>query len=138
VSRVVAVQVSYCCVHVLSLVGCGGDVAYLGIEARLVSGSDRRAEAYETLLRPGERALDQRVRSIDFAVVDEAAVDRRVCAVADVDEALVQFRPLVVAGLALLGNRRPNAGRVPGRGYRCGGAIPAGRVCPFVSGRPIA
>jgi len=77
-------------------------VAYLGIEARLVSGRIAGREAYETLLRPG-RALDQRVRSVDFAVVGEAAVDRRVCAVADVDEALVQFRPLVVAGLACCG-----------------------------------
>jgi len=108
-----AVQVVYCCVHGLSLVGCGGYVPDLGIEARLVVRPDGRAEPNQALVRTGQRALDERVLTVDFAVVDEAAVDGGVVALAEVDEALVELGALVVAGLPLLGNGRANAGGVP-------------------------
>jgi hypothetical protein len=111
--RVLAVQVVNCCVHWLSLVGCGRDVPNLGIEARLFFRPDRGPEPEQATFGARQRALDQRVGAVDFAVVDEPAVDGGVLVVAGRDESLVEFRPLVVAGLSLLGDRRAHARGVP-------------------------
>ncbi len=75
-----------------------------------MAGRNRRRR----LLGPGSEPLTSAYEPVDLAVVDEAAFDGGLVALADVDEALVELGALVVASLPELRNRRADTGRVPG------------------------